>query len=179
MQKSAAKLRTTDCTGSPEKRSLPTPRFGGRASGPAGFLLPVLAALAARSFAGAPLDFDLSWFTIDSGGVTFSGDGTYELGATLGQPDAHEPISDGTFTLSGGFWYAAADCASPSLPGDMNCDGFVTVGDISGFVLALIDPPAYAVAFPACNRLNADVLRDCAVTVQDIGGFIDLIVAGP
>src|SRR5262249_31525806 len=35
---------------------------------------------------------------------------------------------------------------------DMNCDGVVDGDDIEGFVLALIDPTAYAVMYPACNR---------------------------
>ena len=58
---------------------------------------------------------------------------------------------------------------------DLNCDGFVTVGDISGFVLALTDPAGYATAFPSCDSYNADVNCDGFVTVGDIGPFVQLL----
>ncbi|MDX2198128.1 MAG: immunoglobulin domain-containing protein [Phycisphaerae bacterium] len=61
--------------------------------------------------------------------------------------------------------------------GDMNCDGFVTVGDIGGFVLSLTDPQGYAVAFPACELTNADVSCDGVVSVGDIGPFVVLLTA--
>jgi hypothetical protein len=47
--------------------------------------------------------YDLSWWTVDGGGGTFSTGGGYELGGTVGQPDAGTPV-DGGYTLSGGFW---------------------------------------------------------------------------
>jgi hypothetical protein len=51
--------------------------------------------------------YDLSWWTVDAGGTTFSTGGTYTLGATVGQPDAGA-MTGGDFTLSGGFWSGAA-----------------------------------------------------------------------
>ncbi|MDX2197569.1 MAG: hypothetical protein SF069_01200 [Phycisphaerae bacterium] len=59
--------------------------------------------------------------------------------------------------------------------GDMNCDGFVTVGDIGGFVLALTNPSQYAIQFPACDINLADVNGDGFVTVGDIGSFVALL----
>ncbi|MDX2201008.1 MAG: hypothetical protein SF069_18790 [Phycisphaerae bacterium] len=59
--------------------------------------------------------------------------------------------------------------------GDMNCDGFVTVGDISGFVLALTDPAQYATTYPDCDIQNADVNGDGFVSVGDIGAFVELL----
>jgi len=47
--------------------------------------------------------YDLSWSTLDGGGYTFSeGDG-YQLGGTIGQPDAGA-LTGGDYALSGGFW---------------------------------------------------------------------------
>ncbi len=46
--------------------------------------------------------FRLDWISIDAGGGTARG-GTFELNATLGQPDAGE-VSGGSFTLKAGFW---------------------------------------------------------------------------
>jgi hypothetical protein len=48
--------------------------------------------------------YDLSWWTIDGGGGTSSGNG-YTLNATLGQPDAGTLASGGGYTLAGGFWH--------------------------------------------------------------------------
>ncbi|MDX2200868.1 MAG: M12 family metallo-peptidase [Phycisphaerae bacterium] len=61
------------------------------------------------------------------------------------------------------------------LAGDMNCDGFVTVSDIGGFVLALTDAPAYAVQFPTCNIQHADTNNDSFVSVADIASFVALL----
>jgi hypothetical protein len=62
-----------------------------------------------------------------------------------------------------------------ALVGDMNCDGFVTVGDIGGFVLALTDPSGYTAAFPACDIANADTNGDGFISVGDIGAFVNLL----
>lgn len=47
--------------------------------------------------------YDLSWYTIDGGGATFSTGGSYSLGGSIGQPDAGV-VSGGSYTLNGGFW---------------------------------------------------------------------------
>ncbi|MDX2200342.1 MAG: hypothetical protein SF069_15385 [Phycisphaerae bacterium] len=67
---------------------------------------------------------------------------------------------------------------SASSIGDMNCDGFVTVGDIGGFVIALTNPAQYAIQFPGCNIMNGDVNIDGFVTVGDIGAFVALLTGG-
>ena len=54
--------------------------------------------------------YDLSWFTVDGGGATFSQGGGYSLGGTAGQPDAGE-LAGGSYTLNGGFWYGGAAAA--------------------------------------------------------------------
>ncbi len=59
--------------------------------------------------------------------------------------------------------------------GDMNCDGFVTVGDIGPFVLALTDPAGYALQYPECDINNGDINMDGFVTVGDIGAFVALL----
>ena len=48
--------------------------------------------------------YDLSWYTIDGGGGTFSSGDGYQLGGTIGQPDASAPMAGEGFTLIGGFW---------------------------------------------------------------------------
>jgi len=46
--------------------------------------------------------YDISWFTVDGGGG-LSGDGSYALTGTVGQPDAGALTGD-VYTLAGGFW---------------------------------------------------------------------------
>ena len=50
--------------------------------------------------------YDLSWWTVDGGGATFSTGGGYTLGGSVGQPDAGA-LSGGDYTLLGGFWLGA------------------------------------------------------------------------
>ena len=50
--------------------------------------------------------YDLTWSTVDGGGVMFSAGGAYSLGGTVGQPDAG-PLAGGSYTLLGGFWSGA------------------------------------------------------------------------
>jgi hypothetical protein len=48
-------------------------------------------------------DYDLTWNTVDGGGITFSQGGTYVLAGTVGQPDAGV-MRGGSYVLGGGFW---------------------------------------------------------------------------
>lgn len=70
------------------------------------------------------------------------------------------------------------ECHNPLIPGDMNCDGLLTVGDIPGFVLALTDAEAYETAFPDCDINLADVNADMQISVSDIGPFVTLLTGG-
>jgi hypothetical protein len=61
---------------------------------------------AARAQSGG--GYDLSWWTIDGGGITFAAGGTFDLGGTVGQPDASNALTGGAFSLTGGFWFTPA-----------------------------------------------------------------------
>jgi len=115
-------------------------------------------------------DFDLSWYTIDGGGGTFSTGGTFQLAGTIGQPDAGPVMTGGRFALTGGFWPAAT-----FLPGDLNCDGAINNFDIDPFVLALTNPAGYAQQYPNCNRMLADINGDGIVNNFDIDPFVLLL----
>lgn len=52
--------------------------------------------------------YELSWFTLDSGGGQSHG-GDYAISGTIGQPEASVLMSGGQFTVQGGFWYPTAD----------------------------------------------------------------------
>jgi len=59
--------------------------------------------------------------------------------------------------------------------GDLNCDGLVNAFDIDPFVLALTNPAAYALAFPACDIALADINGDGVVNAFDIDPFVVLL----
>ena len=48
-------------------------------------------------------DYDLSWYTVDGGGATFSAGGSYLLDSSIGQPEAGQG-GNSPYTLAGGFW---------------------------------------------------------------------------
>jgi hypothetical protein len=50
--------------------------------------------------------YDLSWWAVDGGGVSFSQLGDYSLSGTAGQPDAATWLGE-PYSLTGGFWDAA------------------------------------------------------------------------
>jgi hypothetical protein len=69
-------------------------------------LLIVLLSAVLLTLAGvavAQRGYDLSWWTVDGGGATFSTGGGYTLGGTAGQADAGVLTGSG-YTLGGGFW---------------------------------------------------------------------------
>lgn len=119
--------------------------------------------------------YTIDWYTIDGGGATLSTGGTFELGGTIGQPDAGQ-MTGGVYSLTGGFW---AITAPPSvLRGDCNCDGLVNNFDIDPFVLAISDSAAYALAYPGCDILSADIDENGLVNNFDIDPFVACISNG-
>jgi len=98
--------------------------------------------------------YDLSWWTIDGGGVTFATGGAFNLGGTAGQPDASSALTGGAFSLTGGFWFTPCIISNGDVdgngcvddadlltvlfnfgatglnPADLNCDGTVDDTDL-------------------------------------------------
>lgn len=59
------------------------------------------------ALAQTPTGYGLSWWTVDGGGATFSSEGAYALGGTIGQPEAGA-VWGHNYTMSGGFWGSGA-----------------------------------------------------------------------
>lgn len=62
---------------------------------------------------GIMANYDLSWWTVDAGGHTWSSDGSYSLGGTIGQPDAGDLTGESDpparlYVLAGGYWEGGA-----------------------------------------------------------------------
>lgn len=96
----------------------------------------IVVLIAGRAFG----QFEISWHTVDGGGVMNSsngGPGGFELSGTIGQHDAQVPpvMSGGSFQLTGGFWTVSTVCGCP---GDMNADGYKDGRDIQEFTSCMI-----------------------------------------
>jgi len=57
--------------------------------------------------------------------------------------------------------------------GDLNCDCARDLGDVSPFVLALLDPTTYAATYPGCPINNADINGDGQRDGRDIARLVD------
>lgn len=97
---------------------------------------------------GPPAEFDLSWRTIDGGGVMRSTGGAFELSGTIGQADAGR-MSGGGFELTGGFWFEVA-------PSDCNEDGVVNTVDHGSFEDCLGGPAGPLGTGCACFDFDGD-----------------------
>ncbi len=110
---------------------------------PAATMLCALAVCSTAVFAGpAGGSFEITWYTIDAGGINNAAGGGYVLSGTIGQPDAGPEMTGGQFSLSGGFWPGVQNI--PSCAADLNGDGMLNFFDVSAFLTAYnaMDPVA-------------------------------------
>ena len=59
-----------------------------------GLLVPIL---------GSAQNYSINWSTIGGGGGSSTG-GVYSVSGTIGQPDAGGPLTNGQYSVIGGFW---------------------------------------------------------------------------
>ncbi|CUU11145.1 hypothetical protein GBSOP10_109946 [Armatimonadetes bacterium GBS] len=114
-----------------------------------GVILTTLMGVACAQSGGG---YDLSWWTIDGGGITFATGGSFNMGGTVGQPDASNALTGGTYSLTGGFWFAPA-----CIPTNGDADGSGCVDDADLLTVLF--------AFGATGANPADV--NCDATVDD------------
>ena len=104
--------------------------------------------------------FDISRSSIDGGGAMHSAGGGFVLSGTIGQPDAGA-VSGGDFTLTGGFWFAV-------VPGDMDEDGGITLGDFELFT-GCVSGEQSDIPRPECGSFDFD--GDDDVDLRDFSEF--------
>jgi hypothetical protein len=122
----------------------------------------VLALFVLHAAAPAGDDFDLSWHTIDGGGGTSTG-GDLSLSGTMGQPDAGV-MSNGPFTLVGGFW-ALGGGASKPCPQDISPEG----GD---GIIGPADLAELLASWGQCPGCPADFDQTDAVGPPDLAAIL-------
>jgi hypothetical protein len=130
-------------------------------------VLAVLAGVSAtRAQTGGP--YDLTWSSIDGGGLMSSTGGIYSIAGTIGQPDAGAE-SAGSFGCAGGFWYADGS------PCYANCDGSTTAP-----VLNVLDFTCFLNKFAAGDPYaNCDGSTTAPVlNVLDFSCFLNKFAAG-
>jgi hypothetical protein len=112
---------------------------------------------------GAAEQFEITRWTIDSGGVVHSQGGAYELSGTIGQHDAGS-LSGGAFELTGGFWFAVH-------PADCNDEGLVNLLDTVAFVSCMGGPATESSVACRCFDFNGDARIDLMDWVAVQTGF--------
>ncbi len=142
------------------------------------WLVPAVALFLPTVMTGSAQDIAIDWWTLDSGGSLHSTGADFELSGTIGQPDAGVVMTGGDYELTGGFWAAPMESASPYYVADLNCDGLLDFFDLDPFVLAITDPAGYVSAYPGCDLMLADCNGDGVVDFFDIDAFVELVVGG-
>jgi hypothetical protein len=111
--------------------------------------------------------FDADWWSADGGGAMWSTGGSFELGGTIGQPDAGGvAMSGGTFELIGGFW-TVPPCWCMS---DLNNDGSRDARDVQGFADCMLGG--------GVNCACADMDRSGLLDMTDTSAFVSGLLAG-
>jgi hypothetical protein len=85
-----------------------------RSSLPAGVVL-LLGLLTVPLLALAQTNYSLPWQTVDGGGGVSTG-ATYTVSGTIGQPDASGPLTNGQYSVTGGFWALPTAIQTPGAP---------------------------------------------------------------
>ncbi len=78
-------------------------------------LLLILLTVAASPASSFAQPFSIDWFTIDGGGGNSTGGG-YSVSGTIGQPDAGGPMTNGVYSVIGGFWALPIVLQTPGTP---------------------------------------------------------------
>lgn len=124
-----------------------------------------LAATMVRGALAAQLD--LSWNTIDGGGISRSIGGKFELSGTAGQADASNSMSGDAFSLTGGFWPGAISSQLADCDGDF----FLDLSDFQCLVKCMDGPQPPTEPTDEClNQFDFD--GDGAVDIFDAAGFM-------
>ena len=80
-------------------------------------------------FSAFSQSYAIDWHTIDGGGGTSTG-GVYAVSGTIGQPDAGGPMTNGQYSVTGGFWalpQAVQTEGAPTLTITQAAPGFASI----------------------------------------------------
>jgi hypothetical protein len=87
------------------------------------------------------------------------------------------PISeieiDDIALINGG---TALDNTDSPIPGDMDCNGDVTISDVAPFAEALLDPAGFDLLHPACRSSQADMDESGNPDGRDVSQFVGVLI---
>jgi hypothetical protein len=121
------------------------------------FTVALVAAGFAPAWSQGPSGFDLTWNTVDGGGVMRSTGGGFELSGTIGQADSGR-VGGGNIELTGGFWFEIT-------PADCNDDGAVNLFDVADFSNCILGPVINNSPDPVCVCFDLD--RNATIDLVD------------
>ena len=130
----------------------------------------ILIASLLAMFTALAADYTVDWFSIDGGGGTSSG-GQYSLTGTIGQPDAGV-MTNGGFTLQGGFWGVVAAVQTPGAPR-------LSITNAAGMVTVSWPLPADNWVLEQTNRLTGLAAPWPVVTAAHVTNATDIRVTLP
>jgi hypothetical protein len=104
---------------------------------------------------------DVSWYTIDCGGVLNSTGGSFQVAGTVGQADAGVLIGSG-YTLAGGFWPGVG---AGACEGDFDGDGTVGLSDLATLLASYGQPGPWAYS-------DGDLDGDGDVDLNDLAALL-------
>jgi hypothetical protein len=114
-------------------------------------------------------DFEIPWNTMDAGGITFANGSSFELGGTIGQPDATlQVLTGGTFALTGGFWTGVDPDIVPTCPADIAPPGGDDVVDVDDLLVVINN-------WGACPGCVADIAPAGGDDVVDVDDLLVII----
>jgi hypothetical protein len=122
-------------------------------------------------------EWDLSWFSVDGGGATFSAGGEWELGGTIAQPDAAR-LTAGEWVLNGGFWYEAGPAVVSITPSFGPTVGGTPV-TITGSGLTGATSATFGAAPASGLVVVGDTTITCCTPPAVTPGFVDVCVTTP
>jgi uncharacterized membrane protein len=135
----------------------------------------------------------LQYYYMTTSGVSFVDEGYFALGSLIdpsqgewyiqygganGINNARQIVAAARQGFSGPIGAVLLSPVVASLPGDLNCDSVVDVGDIDAFVLRLCNQAAYTAAYPGCPDENGDLNGNGAVAGEDVSAFVVAMI-GP
>ena len=138
---------------------------------PSGNQVPALKDLALKDLAARSPNFNVEWYSINSGGDIMASSANFGSGVSVAQSAAGEATS-ASYQLNVGFWNGVGGTCCKN-PGDANNDGSVNIADVT-FLIARIF--AGGLAPPCCEQASAN--GDGSVNIADVTFLIARIFAG-
>lgn len=109
---------------------------------------------------------DLSWISINGGGISYGSGGTRQIGYSVGQSVAGEG-SGGTRRVGIGFWYGSTRVCGAN-KGDMNGVGGFSPGDVVLMLRCVFNADGTGTVGGDCNLCYADVNCAGGLTPADV-----------